>query len=174
MNFFAINAHLERAAARRHQRQRTDVLLQLEQFFRQTDGVRFVVSGRAIFDGYVHAHDRLSFGLSVGRAMKAVKRRAVTAASRAARAADVHTLRSVHRPTGRGKRLTTGCVHFQGADFAKSAQAPTLLATFGQKVSRQIRHPPGLRRYFRRNQRGERLSLAWKFRKVPDGTGCWT
>ena len=56
MNLFAIDRDLKRAATRRHQFERTDVLLELEQFVRQTDGLRLVVSSGAILDGDVQRH----------------------------------------------------------------------------------------------------------------------
>ena len=51
MEQFAIGANLEGAAARGNQRERFNALAQLEDFSRQTDGLRRVVSDDAIFDG---------------------------------------------------------------------------------------------------------------------------
>ena len=56
MNLLAVDRHLKRAAFRRHQRQGLDVLLQLEELVRQTDGMRLVVSSRAVFDGDLQWH----------------------------------------------------------------------------------------------------------------------
>jgi hypothetical protein len=50
MKQFAIGANFKGAAARRNQRKRVDALAQLENFGRQTDGLRRVVSNDAVFD----------------------------------------------------------------------------------------------------------------------------
>ena len=50
MEQFAIGANFEGAAARRNQRKRLDALAELENFGRQTDGLRRVVSNNAVFD----------------------------------------------------------------------------------------------------------------------------
>jgi hypothetical protein len=50
MEQFAIGANFEGAAARRNQRKRLDALAELENFGRQTDGLRRVVSNDAVFD----------------------------------------------------------------------------------------------------------------------------
>ena len=50
MEQFAIGANFEGAAARRNQRKRCDALTELENFGRQTDGLRRVVSNDAVFD----------------------------------------------------------------------------------------------------------------------------
>ena len=50
MEQFAIGANFEGAAARRNQRKRFDALAELENFSRQTDGLRRVVSNDAVFD----------------------------------------------------------------------------------------------------------------------------
>ena len=50
MEQFAIGANFEGAAARRSQRQRFDALAEFENFSRQTDGLRRVVSNDAVFD----------------------------------------------------------------------------------------------------------------------------
>ena len=47
---FAIGANFEGAAARRNQRKRLDALAEFENFGRQTDGLRRVVSNDAIFN----------------------------------------------------------------------------------------------------------------------------
>ena len=56
INFLPIDADLKGAAARGHEFQGTDSLFQGKDFFRQTDGLRFVVSSRAIFDGDFRIH----------------------------------------------------------------------------------------------------------------------
>ena len=63
INFLPIDAHLKHAAAGRHQRKRADVLLELQKFFRQTDGVRFIVSSRTVFDFDFQAHGGFVSGL---------------------------------------------------------------------------------------------------------------
>ena len=50
MEQFAIGANFEGAAARGNQRKRLDALAELENFGRQTDGLRRVVSNDAVFD----------------------------------------------------------------------------------------------------------------------------
>ncbi len=50
MEQFAIGANFEGAAARRNQRKRLNALAELENFGRQTDGLRRVVSNDAVFD----------------------------------------------------------------------------------------------------------------------------
>ena len=50
MEQFAIGANFEGAAARRNQRKRLDALAEFEDFGRQTDGLRRVVSNDAVFD----------------------------------------------------------------------------------------------------------------------------
>ena len=50
MEQFAIGANFEGAAARGNQRQRLNALAELENFGRQTDGLRRVVSNDAVFD----------------------------------------------------------------------------------------------------------------------------
>ena len=56
MQLVAIDGHLKDAAAGGHQLQRTDSLFQGQQCVRQTDGSRFVVSGRAVLDDDLDAH----------------------------------------------------------------------------------------------------------------------
>ena len=53
----AIDGDFKRAAAGRHQLERTDALFELEELVRQTDGKRLVVSSRAIFDGDFQTHN---------------------------------------------------------------------------------------------------------------------
>ena len=50
MEEFSIGADLESAAARRDESERRDALAEFENFGRQTDGLRRVVSDDAIFD----------------------------------------------------------------------------------------------------------------------------
>ena len=50
MEQFAIGANFEGAAARRNQRKRFNALAEFENFRRQTDGLRRVVSNDAVFD----------------------------------------------------------------------------------------------------------------------------
>jgi hypothetical protein len=50
MEQFAIGANFEGTAARGNQRKRLDALAELENFGRQTDGLRRVVSNDAVFD----------------------------------------------------------------------------------------------------------------------------
>jgi len=50
MEQFAIGANFEGAAARRNQRKRFNALAEFENFSRQTDGFRRVVSNNAVFD----------------------------------------------------------------------------------------------------------------------------
>jgi len=56
MEEFAIGANLEGAAARGNQRERFDALAELENFSRQTDGLRRVVSNDAVFDRHFSLH----------------------------------------------------------------------------------------------------------------------
>ena len=50
MEQFAIGPNFESAAARRNQGKRFDALAEFENFSRQTDGLRRVVSNDAVFD----------------------------------------------------------------------------------------------------------------------------
>ena len=50
MEQFTIGANFEGAAARGNQRKRFDALAELENFGRQTDGLRRIVSNHAVFD----------------------------------------------------------------------------------------------------------------------------
>ena len=50
MEQFAISANFEGAATRRNQGKRFDALAEFENFGRQTDGLRRVVSNDAVFD----------------------------------------------------------------------------------------------------------------------------
>ena len=55
----AIGADFECAAARRNQGERFDALAEFENFGRQTDGLRRVVSNDAVFDRYFGFHFEL-------------------------------------------------------------------------------------------------------------------
>ena len=57
INFFAVDGDFEDAAAHRNERKRTDILLQPQQLFRQTDGLRFIISHAAVFDFDLKSHD---------------------------------------------------------------------------------------------------------------------
>ena len=61
MEHFAIGANLEGAAARGNQRERFYALAELENFSRQTNGLRRVVSNDAVFDGYFSLHQQTPF-----------------------------------------------------------------------------------------------------------------
>jgi hypothetical protein len=50
MEQFAIGANFEGSAARRNQHKRLDALAEFEDFGRQTDGLRRIVSNDAVFD----------------------------------------------------------------------------------------------------------------------------
>lgn len=55
-DFFAVDRDFEGASTGRNQAEGLDLLLELEQFLRQTDGMGLVVSSRAILDFDVEAH----------------------------------------------------------------------------------------------------------------------
>jgi hypothetical protein len=61
MEQFAISTNLESAAARRDQGERFDALAELENFGRQTDGLRRVVSNNAVFDRNFGLHRQTPF-----------------------------------------------------------------------------------------------------------------
>ena len=61
MEQFAIGANFEGAAARRNQRKRFNALAEFENFGRQTDGLRRVVSNYAVFDRHLGFHQRAPF-----------------------------------------------------------------------------------------------------------------
>ena len=61
MEQFAIGANLEGAAARGNQGERLDALAELENFGRQTDGLRRVVSNNAVFDRNLGLHRQTPF-----------------------------------------------------------------------------------------------------------------
>jgi hypothetical protein len=56
MEKFTIGADFESAAARRNEGERLDALAQFENFCRQTDGLRRVVSDDAVFDRHFGLH----------------------------------------------------------------------------------------------------------------------
>jgi len=56
INLLSISDNFEHTAARRDQRERSNPLLQLQELVRQTDGLRLVVSSRAILDGDFQGH----------------------------------------------------------------------------------------------------------------------
>ena len=72
MEEFSIGANFEGAAARRNESERRDALAEFENFGRQTDGLRRVVSNHAIFDRDFGFHPEL---LSVNEAIDAMKLR---------------------------------------------------------------------------------------------------
>jgi len=61
MEQFAISANLEGAATRGNQGERLDALAELENFGRQTDGLRRVVSNDAVFDRDLSLHQQTPF-----------------------------------------------------------------------------------------------------------------
>ena len=62
MERFAIGADFEGAAAGWNQGERRDPIAEIENLSRQTDGFRFVVSSRAIFDDNFRIHGRVFDG----------------------------------------------------------------------------------------------------------------
>jgi hypothetical protein len=56
IDFLSIDADFEHTAAHRNQCELADVLFELQQLLRQTDGSRFIVSNTAIFDFDVYGH----------------------------------------------------------------------------------------------------------------------
>ena len=70
MEQFAIGANFEGAAARRNQRKRFNTLAEFENFGRQTDGLRRVVSNDAVFDRYLGLHRQSPFRNETIGAMK--------------------------------------------------------------------------------------------------------
>ena len=69
----SINGDLETPAAGRDQREGPNVLFELQQFVRQTDGVRLVVSNTAILDGDFQTHGNDGHTIEANRGI--VKRR---------------------------------------------------------------------------------------------------
>jgi len=74
MKQFSISADFKSAAARRNQGERFNPLAELENFGRQTDGLRRVVSNDAIFDRYFCFHFELLSATKLSTARKPVKR----------------------------------------------------------------------------------------------------
>ena len=70
MEELAIGADFEGAAARRDQGERFDALAQLENFGRQTDGLRRVVSHDAVFDRHFGFHHGLLSGQNATEAAR--------------------------------------------------------------------------------------------------------
>jgi len=69
MEELSIDADLKCAAARGNERERLDSFAEFENFGRQTDGLRRVVSNHAIFDGHFGLHfELLSGGKVIGAA----------------------------------------------------------------------------------------------------------
>jgi hypothetical protein len=56
MNLLPIDSDLKHTTARRDQLERADVLFEFEKLVRQTDGLRLVVSCRAILNRDVESH----------------------------------------------------------------------------------------------------------------------
>ena len=56
MNLLPIDRDFKSAAARRDEGERPKALFEPQEFFRQTDGMRLVVSSRAIIDGDFDCH----------------------------------------------------------------------------------------------------------------------
>ena len=75
MEQFAIGANLESAAARGNQRKRLDALAELENFGRQTDGLRRVVSNDAVFDRDLGFHRQTPFRSETSDMIRSVKLR---------------------------------------------------------------------------------------------------
>jgi hypothetical protein len=75
MEQFAISANLEGAAARGNQRERLDALAEFENFSRQTDGLRRVVSNDAVFDRDFGLHRQTPFRSETSDVIQPVKPR---------------------------------------------------------------------------------------------------
>ena len=74
MKQFSISADFKSAAARRNQGERFNALAEFENFGRQTDGLRRIVSNDAVFDRYFGFHSRLLSATKLSTARKPVKR----------------------------------------------------------------------------------------------------
>ena len=74
MEQFSIGADLESAAARRDESKRRDALTEFENFGRQTDGLRRVVSNDAVFDRDFGFHSRLLSDVKLSARLNAVKK----------------------------------------------------------------------------------------------------
>jgi hypothetical protein len=71
-----IDRDLEGATAGRDEGERFDVLLEPQEFFRQTDGLRLIVSNGAVFDADVQCHTEVALpGRRLGMASGSVKQR---------------------------------------------------------------------------------------------------
>jgi hypothetical protein len=73
MEQFSIGADLESAAARRDESERRDTLAEFENFGRQTDGLRRVVSNDAVFDRDFGFHPELLSDVKLSARLNAVK-----------------------------------------------------------------------------------------------------
>jgi hypothetical protein len=73
MEQFSIGADLESAAARRNESERRDELAEFENFGRQTDGLRRVVSNDAVFDRDFGFHPELLSDVKLSARLNAVK-----------------------------------------------------------------------------------------------------
>ena len=82
MEELAIGTNLKGAAARRNKRQRFDTLAEFENFGRQTDGLRRVVSNDAVFDRHFCFHIELLSTMHVIAGRKCVKECASSADAR--------------------------------------------------------------------------------------------
>ena len=56
MNLLSIDSDFKRTAARRNELEGSNILFEPQKLFRQTDGMRLIVSSRAIFDGDLNSH----------------------------------------------------------------------------------------------------------------------
>jgi hypothetical protein len=109
MEQFSIGVNLEGAAARGNQGERFNALAELENFGRQTDGLRRVVSNDAVFDRYLCLHRADSFPITrLSVRFAAVKKRRSLRDSRfarsvaAARSTELRVLHFSNRGNGRG------------------------------------------------------------------------
>jgi hypothetical protein len=73
MEQFSIGTDFESAAARRNEGERLNALAQFENFGRQTDGLRRVVSNDAVFDRHFGFHFELLSGIMVRSQRDVVK-----------------------------------------------------------------------------------------------------
>jgi hypothetical protein len=69
-----MGANFESAAARRDERERFDALAEFENFCRQTDGFRRVVSNHAVFDRHFGFHLELLSSIRLARQGNPVKK----------------------------------------------------------------------------------------------------
>jgi hypothetical protein len=94
MEQFSIGADLESAAARRNESERRDALAEFENFGRQTDGLRRVVSNDAVFDRDFGFHPLAPFRCKIIGAIE----RGQDAVEAAVSAANLLALRSTRLP----------------------------------------------------------------------------